>query len=210
MGTRKLTFQLPGVFLLYSRESKNIRNPLSAWDRWCPRFSVFGIHSAQRHHHDKNVMWCDRKEFLKKTLLSSVWETWANQGPLVTPRCPNRTLSSPFSFSQALRCICLPRTTSCRRQALQAEFSPVGNQVQPAWFSIALTVVSLLVLKEKKKQKPKNKGRGSLHLNSILMLSSFLDSGIRNVLNKTSSSDLCTHCRQQPSRDTFTCSVGRG
>lgn len=103
----------------------------------------------------------------------------------MAPPCPNRTFTPPFSFSQAVRLFPCSEQHSPDAMMSQARgLSPVSGQPGPV-FQAGYSSDSCFLACSKMKQNIKNKVGGALHLNSNRMLSSFLDSGVRNVLNKS-------------------------
>lgn len=167
------------IFLLYSAD-KDLSNFFASLRQW-PHFSIV-IHSTT-HTIKKckcGVIW----KVFSITSLSSIWGTWANQGPLMMiSLCPNSYISIHFLPSHEISCI--PQNsvqqTPCSL-GVQGWLLPAVSQVQPAWFTTVLTVIFTFVLKERTAR-----GWGSLRLNSSLMLSSVWASGCRNVLNQSGS-----------------------
>lgn len=136
------------IFLLYSAD-KDLSNFFASLRQW-PHFSIV-IHSTT-HTVKKckcGMIW----RGFSITSLSSIWGTWANQGPLMMiSLCPNSYISIHFLPSYEISCI--PQNSVLQTPCSLGMWGwllPAVSQVQPAWFTTALTVVFTFVLKNSKR-----------------------------------------------------------
>lgn len=217
--TRKVTFQLPGFFLLFSRKSKSVSNSLWAWACWCPHFPVVGTHGTGNYYDIPTsllLVHTQHRDITMTVPLPCCWYTLGTGAPL-WQKCSvlwyegvsQKLCGALFGSLGQIRSHWwpLPALTehlhllsashklwdvfSCSEQhspdAMMSQawgLSPVSGQPGPV-FQARYSSDSCFLACSKMKRNIKNKMGGSLHLNSNRMLFSFLDSGVRNVRNKS-------------------------